>query len=308
MFDGSSHLILVASCILMGLSVGIGVFAVGLELNARGLTSEVARSTGNARRKRRSEPTGMLALAAPFLPISTALGRTLGLKSLRKTLADRYARAGYPGDLDDDSLVGLGLLLGVPLALPAVVLLSAVDLRLAPLGMLLLLVGPGLLSSNYNSRGNQRELSIARVMPFVLDLLVLTMRAGASLQQAIERVAGDYDNHPLGVEFSAVLTDLGTGLTNKQAFQNMRERVPTEPVGLFVDDLIQGEELGRPLADIFERQSDQARERRVQDATDTAGRAKVLVLIPGMLVFIAVLLLLFAPFFVRWYYGGLTVG
>ena len=42
----------------------------------------------------------------------------------------------------------------------------------------------------------------------------------------------------------------------------------------------------------------------MQDATDTAGRAKVLVLIPGMLVFIAVLILLFSPFAVRYFYGG----
>ena len=90
--------------------------------------------------------------------------------------------------------------------------------------------------------------------------------------------------------------------------QNLYQRVPTEPMRLFVDDLVQGEELGRPLADIFERQADQSRVRRVQDATDTAGKAKVLVLIPGMLVFISVLILLFAPFFVRWYYGGLRVG
>ncbi len=308
MFDLASPLVLIAACLLVGLSVGIGAYLVSAQLNARGLAVELARSKAGSTRKRRRNPTGLLALAAPFLPLAIALGRTMGLKSLRATLAERYARAGYPGGFDDDELVGLGLLLGVVLALPLGILFTAVDVRLAPASLLLLFAGPGLLSSTYNSRGNARELEIARVMPFVLDLLVLTMRAGASLQQAIERVAGDYVEHPIGVEFSAILTDFGTGMTTKEAFQNLHQRVPTEPMRLFVDDLIQGEELGRPLADIFERQADQSRIRRVQDATDTAGKAKVLVLIPGMLVFIAVLILLFSPFFVRWYYGGLRVG
>ena len=307
MFELSGTPVLIAACLLMGVSVGFGAFLVAVELKARGVSVTLAKETVG-RRARAEEPTGLLALAQPFLPFFTALGRVLGLKSLRANLAHSYARAGYPGDLEDDDLVGLGLMCGIPLAIPVAILFSAVSPLLAPVGLLLVVAGPGLLSSSYNSKGQKREIQISRTMPFVLDLLVLTMRAGASLQQAVRRVADDHLGEPIGVEFSAILTDLGTGLTNKEAFQNFHERVPIVPVRLFVDDLVQGEELGRPMADIFERQSDQSRIRRVQEATETAGKAKVLVLIPGMLVFIAVLILLFSPFFVRWYYGGLTVG
>ncbi len=303
MFDLTNPLVLIAACLLMGLAFGLVAFLIAAQLKARGLATELARS-GEASRYYRSRPGGLLSLAMPFLPLSTALGRTIGFTTVRATLARRYARAGYPGGFDDDQLVGLGLLLGIPLSLPLMMVLAALDWRLAPLGLLVVVVGPGLLSATYASAGSRRELAVSRVMPFVLDLLVLTMRAGASLQQALERVAGDYAGHPIGTEFSAVLTDLGTGMTTKEAFERLQERVQIEPVHNFVEDLVQGEELGRPLADIFERQADQVRIRRVQEATDTAGRAKVLVLIPGMLVFFAVLIILFAPFFVRWYYGG----
>jgi tight adherence protein C len=307
MFELNGPTILIAACLLMGVSVGFGAFLVALQLKARGVSIDLAQETPS-RRARDAEPTGLLALAQPFLPFFTALGRAFGLKSLKASLSHAYARAGYPGGLEDDDLVGLGLMCGIPLAIPVAIVFSAVSPLLAPVGLLIVVAGPGILSSSYSSQGNKREKSISRTMPFVLDLLVLTMRAGASLQQAVKRVADDHAGEPIGVEFSAVLTDLGTGLTNKEAFQNFHERVPIAPVRLFVDDLVQGEELGRPLADIFERQSDQSRIRRVQEATETAGKAKVLVLIPGMLVFIAVLILLFSPFFVRWYYGGLSVG
>ena len=73
---------------------------------------------------------------------------------------------------------------------------------------------------------------------------------------------------------------------------------------VFCDDLIQSEELGRPVSESLERLAERVRTQRVQEATETAGRAKVLVLIPITLVFVAVLLLLFAPFIVRYFYGG----
>ena len=61
-------------------------------------------------------------------------------------------------------------------------LLATIDPLLAPLGLVVAVAGPGLLSASYGSQAKRRELAIKRVMPFVLDLLVLTMRAGASLQ------------------------------------------------------------------------------------------------------------------------------
>ncbi|MEO0652299.1 MAG: type II secretion system F family protein, partial [Planctomycetota bacterium] len=271
------------------------------------LAAELAAEIQAGRNRPRTPESGLLGLALPFLPVASAVGRALHLETIQRSLAQRYARAGYPGGIDDEDLVGLGLLLGLPLALPLMLMLSLLSPWLAPLGMVGVLAGPGLLSSRYESMGTVREQAISRSMPFVLDLLVLTMRAGSSLQQSVKRVAQDYEDQPIGREFAAVLGDLGAGTTAREAFENMQERVPIDSVRGFVDDLVQGEELGRPLADVFERLADQARLRRVQDATDAAGRAKVLVLIPGMLVFVAVLLLLFAPFFVRWFYGGFEI-
>lgn len=308
MFEFSSPVVLVGACVLMGVCFAALARAVAHELTARGIAAELAREREQHAKRHPVTSKGLVGLASPLLPFATAFARVIGLGALQSTLAERYARAGYPGGLHDDELLGLGLLLGVPLAIPLALILALVNPLFAPIGILLVGLGPGLLSSIYNSKGTARELSITRVMPFVLDLLVLTMRAGASLQQAIERVADDYRNHAIGREFVAVQTDLSTGTTVREAFENMQGRIPVPAIRTFVDDLVQGDELGRPLAEIFERQADESRIRRVQEANDTAGKAKVLVLIPGMLVFIAVLILLFAPFGVRWYYeGGLSL-
>src|SRR5689334_15123977 len=51
-----------------------------------------------------------------LLPVISSLAGTvnrLGLEPLRQYLHEPYAKAGYPGGLDDDEVVAVGLLMGV---------------------------------------------------------------------------------------------------------------------------------------------------------------------------------------------------
>lgn len=292
---------LAGASVSSGIAAASGTWLVGRALMRRGIMAD-------ARTRREAGLTdsfsGPLSVVSPLLPLASAIGSAFNLDSGEVELRVKYARAGFPGQLRDDQLYGLGLVLGLPLVLALAVILALLHPLLTPLCLIGSLVGPILLGARLESMAKARERDIHRSMPFVLDLLVLTMRAGASLQQAVDRVRIDFAREAIGQEFRAVLADLSTGATNAEAFGNFATRVPLESVRTFVDDLIQGEELGRPLAELFEGQADRARQRRVQEATETAGRAKVLVLVPGMLVFIAVLILLFAPFAVSWLYGG----
>lgn len=305
MSDAVNYGVLVGAAVSGGLAMGIGTWLVGRAFLQRGVLEDAqARKRAIGGR----EFDGLVAVAMPFVPLFGAIGAGFGLDSDRGELALKYARAGYPGRLRDDQLYGFGLVMGLPLGFAVGFILFMLHPMLGPLGLLGTLLGPVLLGVRLEGMGKRRELNIHRTMPFVLDLMVLTMRAGASLQQSVEQVREDFSGDPIGKEFTAVLSDLGSGLTNAEAFGNFASRVPVESVRAFVDDLIQGEELGRPLADIFEGQADRSRQRRVQEANETAGKAKVMVLIPGMLVFIAVLILLFAPFGVSYLYGGSMFG
>lgn len=314
MFDTPIQLehpaLLVAACILAGLAIGLIVYATALTMGIR--AQPVAMVIGDAhlriRRERAKQDSTLFGLVMSLMPVLVPVARRLPLESIRRSLSGRYARAGWPGGLSDDEILGIALLLSVVCTIPAILIVAVFKPVAAPLGLLALLLGPGLVSMSLSSRGDQRELAISRTMPFVLDLLVLTIRAGASLNIALERVVIDYADHPIGIEFRATLTDLELGATLTQAFQNLLKRAPVPVVRTFVDDVIQSEELGRPIADTLERLADRVRVRRVQEAVDTAGKAKVMVLVPGMLVLMATLLVLFAPFIVRWYYGGYTGG
>ncbi|MHC4991785.1 MAG: type II secretion system F family protein [Planctomycetota bacterium] len=305
-FDASSMILLAASA-LMGLAIGFAVYALVVSMHPQAEAAVAALGEAQRRGRRpRSAGADRPGRARSLLPVLVLLSRLVPLGSVRVSLAERYARAGWPGGLDDDEVYALSVALGAVIAVVLGLVIALFNPLVAPLGLIGLLVGPGLVSSSLNNQGERRELEISRSMPFVVDLLVLTMRAGAPLPEALERVALDYSGHPIGVEFKSVGTDLELGVTTREAFENLGARVPIPDIKTFVDDLVQAGELGRPVADALERLADRSRIRRVQDATETAGKAMVMVLVPGMLVFLATLIILFSPFIVRYFHGGYT--
>jgi tight adherence protein C len=303
--------LLAAASLLLGVAVFLVIMYIGRAVSAGGLAPVAGVIDETQRRLRREQgkqSSSFFALVLAVLPVVTRFTKQMPLDSLKKDLVERYARAGWPGGLQDDELVALGLMLGVGLMLLIIPFAAFLDPIYMPAAIIGLLLGPGLISNDLAGRATTREMNIARVMPFVLDLLVLTLRAGASMSMAMDRISEDYKRHPIGEEFKAILSDVEMGVTAREAFRAFGERVPIPSVRSFVDELIQSEELGRPIADTLERLSNRARDRRISEANALAGKAKVMVLVPGMLVFIATLILLFAPFGVKFYYGGFTLG
>ena len=302
----------------LGLFFGIGVFAVLREATKgsraariEGFVAQVNEAQLDAARAKRAKGSLTFRLGLALTPAVSPMANRLCSPAQREELSEYYARAGFPGGLREDEVLafsymqafGLGVALGVALAAAGILLGFPMLLVPALLCPLLAAAGPGISKSSYQSEAIKREKKIIRVFPYVLDLLVLTMKSGASLTIAMERVCSDYRGHPVGDEFRAVLTDIELGSTSRQAFENFGKRVPVKVVTTFVDDILQAEELGQPVAEALERLSDRVRVRRIQDARATAGNAKVKVLIPSVLVMFAALIMLFSPFIMRWQTG-----
>ena len=290
---------------MAGLAAGLGVYLLAgrVREEAGRARVDLGDAQRRLRRERAQRESGLFGLMIAVLPPFTAVARALPA-SVGDSLLERYVRAGWPGGLDDDEIIGVALLAGVLIAVLATLVILVIFPLAAPLGVLAFLMGAGVVSGSLTRRAARRDMDIGRTMPFVLDLLVLTMRAGAPLNTAMERVAIDYNRHPIGLEFRSVLADLEMGVTKENALANLATRIPIEAVRTFADHLTEAEALGRPVAETLQRLADRSRERRIVEANETAGRAKVMVLVPGMLVFIATLLLLFSPFAVKYFYGG----
>lgn len=153
-----------------------------------------------------------------------------------------------------------------------------------------------LLRRNLTRQAERRLVMIKRRLPFFLDLLTLLMEAGASFLDSLKQGVREFEGHPVSVEFNRVLTDMNMGKARTEAFDNLRQRLNDEEMGSIVGSIIQSEELGTPLSNIFRTQSDLLRVKRSQRAETVAGEAGVNMLLPGVLVMAAAVMIILGPF------------
>jgi len=162
-----------------------------------------------------------------------------------------------------------------------------------------------LLRRRLSRMAGDRLVSIKRRMPFLLDLLTLLMEAGASFQQSLKQGVKEFEGHDVAVEFGRVLADMNMGKARTEAFDSMRNRLNDEEISSIVGSIIQSEQLGTPLSDIFRTQADVLRLKRSQRAETIAGEAGVKMLLPGVLVMAATVLIILGPFMLNYWYLGL---
>ena len=129
-----------------------------------------------------------------------------------------------------------------------------------------------------------RQLEIRRDLPNVIDLLRVTVRAGATLEGAISLVIEER-NGALVEELSYVLAQTSLGSSRRDALASFRDRVDVTEVNTLVSSLLQADELGMPLSRVLEVQADELRTRRQQWAREQAAKLPVKVLGP-LVVFI----------------------
>jgi len=87
----------------------------------------------------------------------------------------------------------------------------------------------------------------------------------------------------------------------------MRDRLQDGEVGGVIGSIIQGENLGTPLAQVFRMQADVLRVKRSQRAEAVAGEAGVQMLLPAVLVMAATVIVILGPFVLNYLNFGFTL-
>lgn len=142
-----------------------------------------------------------------------------------------------------------------------------------------------------------RHVSLQRSLPFVLDLLTLSVEAGMDFMTALQRtVQQQRVLSPLGEELLRVIRQIQLGKTRKQALQSMITRVSHPDITAVFSSLIQADELGVSIGSILRIQSNQVRSKRFDRAEKMANEAPVKMLFPLMFfIFPSVFLILLGP-------------
>ena len=138
---------------------------------------------------------------------------------------------------------------------------------------------PGLWLEN---RMGARRSQIRKGLPDVLDLLIVCLEAGSSLDQSLMRASEDLDlAYPaLAEELRMVHTEIRAGKPRLDAFRNFAFRTKVDEVRSLVGMLVQTDRFGTSISQALRVFASAQRIRRRQDAEERAGQIAVKLAFP----------------------------
>jgi tight adherence protein C len=196
----------------------------------------------------------------------------------------RLVRAGYR----DDSAVKLfyGAKVIVPIILCIVAFMSGAG-SYSPFFAYLVALGLGFLLPDFwlGNRISARQSRIRRGLPDVLDLLVICIEAGLSLDQAVARTAEELKlaQPVVSDELDIVVLEQRAGLPRADAWKHFAERTNVESVRNLVSVLVQSEKFGTSVAKTLRIHSDTLRTQRRQTVEEQAAKTTVKLVFPLVL-------------------------
>ncbi len=119
-----------------------------------------------------------------------------------------------------------------------------------------------------------REDEINGGFPDALDLMLVCVEAGQSLDQAIVKVAREIKpSYPaLAEEFEIVSYEMKAGKDKTKVLRDMGERVGIQDVNSFITTLIQSSTFGTSIAEALRVYADEMRDKRVMRAEEKANK------------------------------------
>lgn len=142
----------------------------------------------------------------------------------------------------------------------------------------------------------RRHGEIAKALPFVLDLLTLSVEAGMDFMSALQRNCERRKLDALNEELIRMIREIQVGTPRRVALRNLSSRVGQGDLASVAHALVQADELGVPIGSILRIQSEQMRGRRFDRAEKLANEAPVKMLAPLLLcIFPSVFIILLGP-------------
>lgn len=145
-----------------------------------------------------------------------------------------------------------------------------------------------------SDRITNRRRQVAKDFPFLLDLLVLSMKAGLNYSSSLGQAIASLPEGPVRDEFAKLLREIRAGKSRRQALLDLGERMNIPSVHNFVAAMNQAEETGGEIVDVLTQQANQRRNERFNKAEEVANKAPVRMLLPMMAFLFPILFMLIA--------------
>jgi len=150
------------------------------------------------------------------------------------------------------------------------------------------LQAPMLFLSNAISK---RQLSIKRAFPDALDLLLICIESGMSIEAAFRRVSVEITSQSIALseEFTLTTAELSYLQDRKVAYENLARRTGLEGVKSVCLALMQSERYGTPLGQSLRVMAQENRDMRMNEAEKKAAALPPKLTVPMILFFLPVL-------------------
>jgi tight adherence protein C len=176
---------------------------------------------------------------------------------------------------------------GLPVLLGAITLLffrSGMGVLFAVFAAALGYLSPGLWISRQIKK---RRKEIQNGLPDALDLLLVSMEAGAGMDQSIVKVSNEMQlAYPaLTSEFRRIVTEIRAGRPRADALRQFADRTKVEEVRSLVLTMIQTDKFGTSVGQALRTHADTARVKRRQRAEERAQKLGVKMVFPLVFCF-----------------------
>ncbi len=165
--------------------------------------------------------------------------------------------------------------------------------------LIMYVLGPGIVGymlPKYwvTKRQQERQEEITNGFPNSLDLMLVCVEAGQSMDQAINRVSGEVrPGYPsLADEYEIVSHEMKAGKDRTQVLRDMSERAGVTDVSSFVTVLIQSATFGTPISEALRVYAAEMRDKRVMRAEEAANKLPTKMTLATMMLTVPPLLII----------------
>jgi tight adherence protein C len=267
----------IAAFVLIG-TAGLLVF-YRMSMTQR-LSTAVSLDPRETLLKRLSRGATSVAVRAVLEPLEKILPRSAREVSI---IRSRLIRAGLREESHLRTFYASKVL--VPVCLAFVVVASG--LASGNFFVFVLALALGFLAPDFwlGRRISRRQLNISLGLPDFLDLMVVCIEAGLSLDQSLARSVEELEiSHPeISDELGLVVLEQRAGRPRREAWQELAERTGLEVIRTLVSAVIQADQFGTSIAKTLRVHSETLRIQRRQQVEELAAKTAVKLVFPLVL-------------------------
>ena len=191
----------------------------------------------------------------------------------------------------------LFLIVGFPISYVVGGKFLEIDVELSYIPILML-VGFFYPNQWVKEKATSRKREVMLNMPFIVDMLALSVEAGLDFTAAIQRVIEKAPPSALVEEFEIFLKEIKIGASRAEALRALSWRIDSLPIASFCATLIAADSVGSGnLAPILKALSSEIRQKRSTEVEKKGAQAATKILFPMLfLILPAVVVIIAAPF------------